>query len=132
MSSRWGPEARKGAIWAVVLTVVWAAIIGGVNLKSGFGLGIDLLFALLIAALGIPLVLLAVTLVFTIVRKLPRALSGFFVGAFLFVSLLWYGSLGYWMAAILLLLEAVLGATRRHAADRPASGPHRGTSGSSQ
>ncbi len=110
-SIRPGREALKGAIWAAVATAVWAAIVGALNLKTGFGLPVDLLFAFVIAGLGIPLVALVVALLFTIVRKLPRLISGFFIGTFVFISLLWWGALGYSMAAVLLTVETALGAT---------------------
>ncbi len=106
-----GPEARKGAVWAAIATVVWAAIVGGVDLKLGFGLGLDLLFAFLIALIGIPLAALIVALLFTIVRHLPRFASGIFIGAFVFISLLWIPPLGLVMAAVLLVIEGALGAT---------------------
>ncbi|MBV9612718.1 MAG: hypothetical protein JO091_09600 [Acidobacteriaceae bacterium] len=106
-----GPEALKGALWAAILTVLWAVVIGGVNLKSGFGLAYDLAFALLVAVLGIAAVVLAIALLFTLIRKLPRLVSGFFIGALLFVALLWWGTLGFAAAAVILLIEATLGAT---------------------
>lgn len=107
-----GPEARKGALWAAIATVIWAAIVGGINLKSGFGVAADLLFAFLIAALGIPLVAAVYVLLLAILRRLPRWTTGFFVGALVFLSLLWFGgSFGYSVAAILLVIEACLGAT---------------------
>jgi dienelactone hydrolase len=105
-----GKEAGRGAYWAALATVIWAAIVGGLNVNSGFGLWADFAFAFVIAALGIPLVALAVVLLLTIFRRLPRLLSGFFVGAFLAISLLWRSSYGYWTSGILLVLECVLGA----------------------
>ena len=57
-----GPEARKGAIWGAIAVALWTAIVGGIYLKSGFGLGVDLAFALIVALLGVPLV--AVLVVF--------------------------------------------------------------------
>jgi dienelactone hydrolase len=106
-----GPEARRGAVWAALATVIWAAVIGGIDLKTGFGVAVDLLVGFLIAAIGIPLVALLAALLFTIFRKLPRLLSGFFIGAFLFISLLWISLVGYAMALLLLLIECALGAT---------------------
>jgi len=106
-----GPEAQTGAVWAGVVVVIWAAIVGGLNLKSGFGLSVDFLFAFLIAVLGISIVALLAALLFTITRRLPRIVSGFFIGAFVFVSLLWISPLGFWMAAVLLALEGLLGAS---------------------
>src|SRR5215475_10940080 len=69
-----GPEARRGAYWAAIATVLWAVVIGGWNVKSGFGLWVDFSFAFLIAALGIPLAALVVALALTIFRRLPRLL----------------------------------------------------------
>jgi dienelactone hydrolase len=105
-----GREARRGAYWAAITTVIWAVVLGGLNVKSGFGLWADFLFAFVIAALGIPLVALVVALLLTVFRHLPRLLSGFFVGAFLAISLLWQSPYGYWTSALLLILECVLGA----------------------
>ena len=105
-----GPEARKGAIWAALAVVLWAAIIGAINLKSGFGLAYDLVFAFVLASLGIALVALTVALLFTIIRHLPRLVSGFFIGALLFTALLWMGALGYATAATILIVECTLGA----------------------
>jgi dienelactone hydrolase len=105
-----GPEERRGAYWAALLTVVWAAVIGGINLKSGFGLWADLLFTLLVAALGIPVVTLAVALLLTIFRRLPRLYSGFLIAAFVLVAQLWRAPVGYWASAVLLSVECTLGA----------------------
>jgi dienelactone hydrolase len=105
-----GREAGRGAYWAAVATVVWAVIVGGLNVKSGFGLWADFLFVSVIAALGIPLIALVIALLLTIFRRLPRLLSGFFVGAFLAISLLWQSSYGYWTSALLLILECMFGA----------------------
>ena len=104
-------NARRGALWAALLTVVWAAVTGALNVKSGFGLGADFLFAVVIAGLGIPLVMLATALLLTIFRRLPRLYSGFFVGAFFAISLIWRNSTGYWTTGILLFVECALGAT---------------------
>ncbi|MBV9498262.1 MAG: hypothetical protein JO138_02705 [Acidobacteriaceae bacterium] len=95
---------------ALIGTVVWAAIVGGLNLKLGFGLWFDLLFAFTIAALGIPIAMLAVALILKIARKLPAWIPGFFVGVVLFCSLLWFGSLGWTMGVLLVLLEGTMGA----------------------
>ncbi|HMF77732.1 MAG TPA: hypothetical protein VK604_18900 [Bryobacteraceae bacterium] len=105
-----GREAGRGAYWAALAAVVWAAVVGGLNVKSGFGLWADFFFTFVIAALGVPLAALAVALLLTIFRHLPRLLSGFFVGAFLAISLLWQSSYGYWTSGLLLLLECMLGA----------------------
>ena len=106
-----GPEARKGATWGAILVALWIAIVGGIYLKSGFGLPIDLAFALTVAALGVPLVALVVWLLLTILRKLPRMFSGLLVGACLLVGLAFSPPLGIPFGAILLLTECTLGAT---------------------
>src|ERR1700751_5730369 len=86
-----GPEARKAFLWLVAATVLWAVLVGGLNLKLGFGLWFDLLFALTVAVLGIPLTALLIALVIKLIRILPQWATGFFIGAILFVSLLWWG-----------------------------------------
>src|ERR1700680_4150983 len=82
-----GPEARKGATWGAIAVALWIAIVAGFYLKSGFGLTIDLAFALLVAALGVPLVMLVVWLILTILRKLPRWFTGLLVGVCALVGL---------------------------------------------
>src|SRR5580700_4980052 len=89
-----GPEARRGALWGAILVALWIAIVGGVYLQSGFGLAIDLAFALTVAALGVPLVALAVWLLLTILRKLPRFFSGFLIGICVLVGLAFFPQLG--------------------------------------
>jgi dienelactone hydrolase len=106
-----GPEARRGAIWAALATVIWAIVVGALNLKLGYGVWANFLVACTVAALGIPIVALGVALVLTIFRKLPRLAAGFVVGAFLFlVALFWFDSLGFWAAGALLAIECTLGA----------------------
>jgi dienelactone hydrolase len=106
-----GPEARKGAAWAAVLVALWIAIVGGIYLKSGFGLTLDLAFALAVAALGVPLVALLVALLLKLLRKLPLRFTGLLVGACLLVGLAYSPQLGVPFGAILLLIECTLGAT---------------------
>lgn len=103
-------SARRGAYWAAFVTVIWAAVTGALNIKSGFGLATDFLFAFLVVALGIPLVALIVALLLTILRRLPRLLSGYFVGAFLAIWLIWRSPYGFWTSALLLIVETALGA----------------------
>jgi len=105
-----GPEGRKGAIWGAIAVALWIAIVGGIYLKSGFGLSIDIAFALTVAALGVPLVMLAVWLILTLLRKLPRWFSGFLIGVCLLVGLAFPPQLGIPFGAILLLTECTLGA----------------------
>jgi len=106
-----GPEARTGAVWGAIAVALWIAIVGGIYLKSGFGLTIDLAFALLVAAVGVPLVMLVVWLILTILRKLPRWFTGLLVGVCALVGLAFPPQLGIPFGAILLLTECVLGAT---------------------
>ncbi|HEX4748101.1 MAG TPA: hypothetical protein VH302_01040 [Bryobacteraceae bacterium] len=106
-----GPETRKGALWAAFVTVIWGIVIGAINLKSGFGLAADVGIAIVIAGLGIPLIACVFVLILALFRRLPRWTAGFFVGAFLFLSLLWWGTLAYSMSALLLFIEACAGAT---------------------
>ena len=105
------PRAWKGAGWGAAAMVAWTAVIGGWNLKSGFGTWLDLLFAFLIAVLGIPIVAGIVALLLFLLRRLRPFPAGLFVGAFLFLSLLWFGPFGYFLSAVLLLIEAALGAS---------------------
>jgi len=105
-----GPETKQGTFWAILLTVLWVAVVGALNLKLGFGIAVDFLIALAIAVIGIPLVALLVALVMLILRRLPLLLSGFVVGSFVFLSLLWGNPIGYGFALILVLVEGTLGA----------------------
>ena len=81
-----GPEARPGIFWAAVVSALVAALLGGFDLKSGFGLWLDLPFAFLIAILGIALIALATALVLSILRPLPKWLTGVVIGAGIFMS----------------------------------------------
>jgi dienelactone hydrolase len=105
-----GPEARKGAAWAVIAAAAWAAIVGGIYLESGFGRWIDFLFAFAIAAIGIPLIAILVAFLLTILRRLPRLATGFILGGGMFISLA-FGPIGPVFAAVVTLIECVLGAT---------------------
>jgi dienelactone hydrolase len=106
-----GKEARYGVIAALAATVLWAATVGALNLESGFGLGVDFAFALLLALIAVPLAALLVALVLILLRALKPLVAGLFAAAVAFLSLLWWGSSGYWIAAILVFTEACLGAT---------------------
>ena len=105
-----GPEARKGAAWAVIAAAVWAAIVGGIYLESGFSRWIDFPFAFAVAAIGIPLVAVLVAFLLTILRKLPRLATGFIVGGCIFIALA-FGPIGPAFAAAVTLIECILGAT---------------------
>lgn len=106
-----GPEARYGALAGAVVVALWIAIVGGIYLRSGFGMAPDVAFALAVALLGVPLVALVVWLLLTILRKLPRWFTGLLVGACLLVGLAFPPQLGIPFGVILLLTECVLGAT---------------------
>ena len=107
-----GPETRLGAIAAAVVTLAATVVTGGFLIHSGFGLWIDLLFAALVAAMGIPLVALLFALISTTFRSLPRLLTGFFVGVFLLLASLWMAdTTGLVMGALVLFIECALGAT---------------------
>ena len=71
----------------------------------------DFAFATLFAALCIPLTALAVMLLLTILRKLPRLASGMVVGSCVVVTMLWGpAELGASMAVAIGLTEGILGA----------------------
>ncbi len=106
-----GPETRKGSAWGAIAVALWIALVGGANLKSGFGRAIDFSFALAVGLIGVPLVMLLVALLLTIFRKLPRMLTGLIVGACLLVGLEFSPQLGVPLGAIFLLTNCVLGAT---------------------
>src|SRR5258708_14403359 len=82
------PEERRGLKWALLALAIWAVAVGGSTLHSGFGMAIDLAFAVAIAALGIPLVAIVYALLATILRRVPRLVTGFLVGVVIFISLL--------------------------------------------
>jgi dienelactone hydrolase len=105
-----GPEATQGAMWAILAASVWAAVIGGLTLESGFVRWIDFPFSFAVAALGIPLVALLVALLLTMFRKLPRLVSGVIAGACLFIALV-FAPIGPVLGTVIGLMEGVLGAT---------------------
>ena len=100
------PESRKGAIWGALAIAVGAAIVGGYYLHSGFGLWADLLFALGVAAIGIPLVALATALVLSILRGLNRKTAGIVTGVCVFIALVFP-----MFGAIFGVVAALVGAT---------------------
>jgi len=105
-----GPEARKGAVWAILAASVWAAIVGGIYLQSGFSRWIDFPFAFAVGGIGIPLVAVVVAFLLTLLRKLPRLATGFIVGGCIFIGLA-FNVVGPVFGALVGLLEGVLGAT---------------------
>jgi dienelactone hydrolase len=112
MLIRPGPESRRGAVWGTLAAAAATVVIGGLYLQTGFGYVFDFAFATLFAALCIPLTALAVTLLLTILRKLPRLASGLVVGACMVVMMLWGPpELGVPMAIAVGLTAGILGAT---------------------
>src|SRR4051794_20144487 len=91
-TARPGPEGGRGALVALLLTMAWAATVGAMNLKSGFGYLPDFVFVVTVAAIGVPLATLAVAFLLTLLRLPPRLASGFAVASICFIALLWTGS----------------------------------------
>ena len=78
-----GPGARKGFAWGCVAAAAGAAVVGALTLHSGFGyLAVALTFG--VAVLGIPLAALVIILLLTILRKLPRLITGVILAAGIF------------------------------------------------
>src|SRR5689334_11222529 len=76
-----GPEARRGAIWGTLAAAAACVFIAGLYAHTGFGYAFDFSLAIGFAALVIPIVALAVALILTIARHLPRMATGWIVGA---------------------------------------------------
>ena len=74
-----GPEARRGAVWGTLAAAAICVIIAGLYLRSGFGYAFDFTFVIVVASVLIPLVALAVALLLTIARRLPRMATGMMV-----------------------------------------------------
>jgi hypothetical protein len=107
-----GPETRRGAVWGALAAAAVCVVIAGLFAQTGFGYAFDFALAIVFAAVLIPLVALAVALLLTIFRKLPRMATGVIVGACIVVMLAWMPpQLGFRMAIIIGLIEGVLGAT---------------------
>lgn len=102
-------QTHKGIVVAACAVVVFAALVGGMNLQSGFGVGIDLLFAFGVALIGIPCAALLIAALLALLRLPPRLLAGFLVGCCAFVSLLWVNEPGPLFAVLLVLVECTLG-----------------------
>ena len=107
-----GPEVRRGAVWGTLAAAAACVLIGGMYLCTGFGRAFDFAFAILFAALCIPLTALGVALLLTILGKLPRWAAGWVIGSCVVVRMLWGPlELGIPMAIVVGLVEGVLGAT---------------------
>jgi hypothetical protein len=107
-----GPEARRGAVWGTLAAAGWGVALAGLYLRSGFGYLLDFTFAIVVAAVLIPLSALTVALLLTIARKLPRMATGMMIGSCAIVMLAWGPpELGIVMAVGVGLAEGFLGAT---------------------
>jgi len=107
-----GPEARRGAVWGTLAAAAICVVIAGLYLRSGFGYAFDFAFAIIFAAALIPLVALAVALLLTIARRLPRMATGMMIGCCAVVMLVWGPpQLGISMAIVMGLADGFLGAT---------------------
>jgi hypothetical protein len=60
MLIRPGPEVRRGVVWGTFAAAVATVVIAGLVLKTGFGYAFDFTFAIVFAALCIPLIALGV------------------------------------------------------------------------
>src|SRR2546425_4999571 len=112
MAIRPGPEARRGAVWGTLAAAAACVIIAGLYLRTGFGYVFDFSFAVVFAAVLIPLVAVSVALLLTIARKLPRLATGMIIGSCAIVMLVWSPpQLGMVMAILIGFAEGFLGAT---------------------
>ncbi|MGA2738412.1 MAG: hypothetical protein ABSG65_13305 [Bryobacteraceae bacterium] len=107
-----GPEARRGAIYGTLAAAAASAVVAALYAHTGFGYPFDFALAIVFAALLIPLIGLAVALLLTIARRLPRMATGLILGSCVIVMLAWMPpQLGIPMAIAIGLVEGVLGAT---------------------
>ncbi len=107
-----GPEARRGAVWGTLALAAAGVVVAGLYLKTGFGRLFDFAFAFVLAGVLVPLVALAVALLLTIARKLPRMATGVMIGSCAVFLLVWGPpELGTAMAIAAGLAEGFLGAS---------------------
>ncbi len=104
-------EAHHGALWAAFGASLFALLVGGLNLKTGFGVWVDLCFVFVAAAIGLPLVAAVVALLLTLLRLIPRLGAGVLVAVVLLLALPWLNAWGYLVGAVLVLIECALGAS---------------------
>jgi dienelactone hydrolase len=115
-ASKWGlvrpgPEARRGAVWGTLAAAAICVVVAGLYARTGFGYAFDFALVVVFAAVLIPLTTLAVALLLTVARKLPRMATGMIVGSCAIVMLVWMPpELGLSMAIAIGLAEGVLGA----------------------
>jgi len=99
-------------VWGTLAAAAASVIIAGLYLRSGFGYLFDFAFAIVVAAVLIPLVGIVVALLLTIARKFPRMATGMMIGSCAIVMLIWFPpQLGIAMAIVIGLAEGILGAT---------------------
>ncbi len=107
-----GPEARRGAVWGTLAGATACVFIAGLCLRTGFGYAFDFTFAIVVAAVLIPVAAVVVALLLTVLRKLPRMATGMIIGSCAIVMLVWFPpELGVPMAIVVGLAEGILGAT---------------------
>ncbi len=109
MDIRPGPEARRGGAWGSVSAAFVCALIAGRYVNTGFGLWVDFIFCLAVGALLILLSTALVPLVVTILRKLPRLVSGVIFGCVLVVALIFMPA-GVFVGPPTILCAGILGA----------------------
>jgi len=114
LKDRWAKRGPIGPRPQAIGTLIAAAIcvvIAGLYLRSGFGYWFDFLLAIVVAAIGIPLIALVVALVLVLLRKLPPLQTGWVVGSCVIVALVWFPpQLGVVFAIAIGLAEGTLGA----------------------
>ena len=107
-----GPEVGRGAVWGTLAAAAACVLAAGLYARTGFGYAFDLALAVVFAAALILLTALAVALLLTMARRLPRMATGMVVGSCAVVMLFWMPpQLGLFMAAAIGLAEGCLGAT---------------------
>ncbi len=104
-----GPEARRGAVWGSISAASVCTLIAGRYLNTGFGLWIDILFCIVVAALLILVSAGLVSLLLTILRKLPRLVSGLIFGSIAVIALT-FMPLGIGVGPLVCLSAGILGA----------------------
>jgi dienelactone hydrolase len=108
---RLGPEAKQGAVWGTFAAAAACVVIAGLYIQTGFGYAFDFLFAIVVAAIAIPLVAGLIALLLIAARKLPLKATAWIVGSCAIVMLVWSPpQLGIVVALVVGLAEGILGA----------------------
>jgi dienelactone hydrolase len=114
VSIRPGPETRRGAVWGTLVAVAATVMAATLSMHTGFGYAFDFVFSTIVAAVVIGTAMLLIFLLMTLGRRLPRLATGFVVGCFAVVFLIWGTPvMGATMALAICLSAGVLGATIR-------------------